>query len=851
VATPAATISAEDLLARVIAPGSYICVAHKNPTKGRMVHRFFSYMGIAHAGGYLRWAAKQGNDAWYAVASFKEAVPNGTDKHGNIKYAGERTQANAEAFRAFWIDADVRRQGDKKGSNVYETREAADAWLDGFTASVGLPPPNLVVNSGYGYHRYWVLEDPMTRNEWQPYANALAATLSKHGFKCETGISSDAARILRPPGTLNFKAGAPGVPVTAVSDRGDYPNYLVLDKLKPFLGASGASTTVGKGSSPLASGGPAPIFANNPQQPNMNAAANSNVPHEPRFFGEIATKCPQVQKSLLTNGNGDPYQLWYLGFLSLAHHCEDGADFVHDIGKGDPRYSQPATEAAVAQIAKEKAKKDMGPPTCASFNLWRPGVCQGCPSYKSVVSPWVLGAGANGAATTVVRGSAAHPDPITSWPTTMAAAEALERMNKSFFIAHCWGAAPAYGHEQGDGVHQIKERQLLEMTANRRVRKTVIDADGNTTEKYVHLGKWWLEHPQRREYDQVLYDPEGKRAPASQRVFNLWTGFARSPRSGRWPKMAQHIFRVLCRGDREAFRYFMRWLAHLVQHPGSAPGTVVVLKSEAEGTGKTSLLEWLAHVFGEHGLMLSTPEDLIGHFNDHLEAKSLIGLNEPAFPGNKKDAGKLKSMITEPYWTLNGKYQTLRRVPNIAHILLTTNAEWTVPAGKHARRFLVLNVDESRAGDRQYFNRLWAEANNGGIEAMLHTLLRIDLSAFNPADVPRTAGLIEQQMLSANNKVQWALNQAFSGDLLPAPNGVAVSPNGGFGMQHAVGVLHDAYRTWVKAEGYGAVASKIDFGKWLKKCGFPQGAHHGAARTYAIPDRVTFIVAVKQQAGIR
>jgi hypothetical protein len=188
-------------------------------------------------------------------------------------------------------------------------------------------------------------------------------------------------------------------------------------------------------------------------------------------------------------------------------------------------------------------------------------------------------------------------------------------------------------------------------------------------------------------------------------------------------------------------------------------------------------------------------------------------------------------------------------VPNIAHILLTTNAEWVVPAGKSARRFLVLDVDESRAGDRQYFNRLWAEANNGGIEAMLHTLLRIDLTNFNPASVPHTAGLIEQQMLSANNKVQWALNQAFSGDLLPAPNGIAVSPNGGFGMKHAVGTLHDAYRAWINAEGHGSVSNKIMFGRWLKKCGFPQ-ASHGGVRTYAIPDRMTFIVAVKRQAGI-
>ena len=225
-----------------------------------------------------------------------------------------------------------------------------------------------------------------------------------------------------------------------------------------------------------------------------------------------------------------------------------------------------------------------------------------------------------------------------------------------------------------------------------------------------------------------------------------------------------------------------------------------MLKSDAEGTGKSTLLELMARMFGEHALLLSTPEDLIGQFNDHLENKSFIGLNEPAFPGDHRAAEKLKSMITEATWLLNGKFRAARRVPNIAHIMLTTNASWAVPAGNQARRFLVLEVDDRRAGDRAYFNALYGEADAGGCDAMLHALRRIDLSSFDLRDVPKTSALREQQLRSAPSTTQWAMDAVASGVLVPAPPGND-SANPGFGASYSssactpVQILGSRYET--------------------------------------------------------
>lgn len=134
--------------------------------------------------------------------------------------------------------------------------------------------------------------------------------------------------------------------------------------------------------------------AGNAALPNMAAAAQANMPSaaRPRLFARIATQCHQVGTSLANHGNGDAYPLWYTGHLSLAHHCADGADFIHPISDGDPRYTQLAVEQAAAKIAREHASNNFGPPSCGHFERARQNVCAGCPHFGRITSPWELGA---------------------------------------------------------------------------------------------------------------------------------------------------------------------------------------------------------------------------------------------------------------------------------------------------------------------------------------------------------------------------------------------------------------------------------------------------------------------------
>ena len=74
----------------------------------------------------------------------------------------------------------------------------------------------------------------------------------------------------------------------------------------------------------------------------------------------------------------------------------------------------------------------------------------------------------------------------------------------------------------------------------------------------------------------------------------------------------------------------------------------------------------------------------------------------------------------------------MHRSPNYLHVMMATNEDWAVPASLRSRRWLVLDVNESRANDHDYFKAIQHELDHGGHEAMLHGSCCIrDISSTN------------------------------------------------------------------------------------------------------------------------
>lgn len=164
-------------------------VAVAKTPKG-MLHHWCDAFEV-QAAKLLEWS-EAGYDTYHGCASYKEP---------GTKYDG-RKQANVHLASSLWADIDTR---EGKSDAPYADRKEAVEALGRFCRETPLPRP-LVVNSGSGLHAYWPLDEDLPLDEWKPYAQGLKAHAMKRGFHIDPHRTSDAASILRTPGTKNYKS---------------------------------------------------------------------------------------------------------------------------------------------------------------------------------------------------------------------------------------------------------------------------------------------------------------------------------------------------------------------------------------------------------------------------------------------------------------------------------------------------------------------------------------------------------------------------------------------------------------------------------------------------------------------
>lgn len=192
---------------------------------------------------------------------------------------------------------------------------------------------------------------------------------------------------------------------------------------------------------------------------------------------------------------------------------------------------------------------------------------------------------------------------LMTLPHLLPAAQAVQEANRFIGFAHDWGGKPTLFWEDAQRrVHPCKREEMRALLANR-----FVDNGAGSCKPLFPL---WEASPHRRTVAQVIYDPTGRTSNgSSEAILNLWRGFARKPRSGTWDLMGQHLYRVVCGGNAQYFSYLLGWMAHLVQRPWEAPGVVIVLRSQREGTGKTTVLGWLSALLGIRSLQRALEDE--------------------------------------------------------------------------------------------------------------------------------------------------------------------------------------------------------------------------------------------------
>jgi uncharacterized protein (DUF927 family) len=302
---------------------------------------------IADVDAAAQAAGSKGADAYFALASFDDPALG-------------RTAANAVYLRCFFLDLDV-------GPNKpYATQADAAKDLRQFINTTGLPLPT-IVNSGGGLHVYWPLTEDVPAQDWVEHAKRLKSLCKQHNLGADPAVTADAARILRVPGTQNFKEAFPR-PVLMV-----YQGQPVA--LDDILKALPTGTVVAASS----------IFAAKQfgtDDVTKDLAAEDHPPSEFAKIVRLSVKgngCAQMAHAV-QNAATLEEPLWR-GVLSIAVRCVDGGQAIHKVSKAHPGYNPAATE--------KKASETKGPYTCDWYRTNNPAQCKGC--KQQISSPIVLG----------------------------------------------------------------------------------------------------------------------------------------------------------------------------------------------------------------------------------------------------------------------------------------------------------------------------------------------------------------------------------------------------------------------------------------------------------------------------
>jgi hypothetical protein len=421
-----------------------------------------------------------------------------------------------------------------------------------------------------------------------------------------------------------------------------------------------------------------------------------------------------------------------------------------------------------------------------SFSRSAPTVTAASLFYEARENGWLSERELERARAEETRRNQAEPPPIDEVPieayedatagdvSNDAVEQLVEEFNQQFMVVNEAGKAVIYSPAEDPilGRRYFDHLGFSDLRALYLNRKIYVGHDKNGNVIMRPVAEVWLNHTKRRQFVRgVIFDPSGR--PVPEGTLNLWHGFAIQPRSGSWEKLRIHIRDVICRGNREHYEYLIRWLARLVQQPAEQGEVAIVMRGD-EGTGKGTLARAMKRILGQHALAISNSKHLTGNFNAHLRDCVFLFADEAFFAGDRQHIGVLKSIITEPYLTIEGKYQNAVQTPNFLHLMMASNEEWVVPASLEARRFFVLEVSDARKDDHAWFAAIWEEMEAGGYEAMLHDLLRYNLATFNVRRVPVTEGLQQQKKLSLGTTDAWWLDVLQRGYVFQSKVGLEV-----------------------------------------------------------------------------
>lgn len=330
--------------------------------------------------------------------------------------------------------------------------------------------------------------------------------------------------------------------------------------------------------------------------------------------------------------------------------------------------------------------------------------------------------------------------------------ELIEEMNRQFGVVLVGGKIRI----MAQSLNQDPERDLTLLTMDdfkiMCMNNKVVVTGAQGQPKVVSKAAMWMADERRKDFMGGIDfrpDMEPEFETPNGLAMNLWRGWAVTPKKGDWSKLRAHIEEIVCNGNREHYTWVLDWMADLFQDPANPKGAALVMHG-LEGCGKGTLIEAMGRCMGRHYKHLVHEKHLTGEFNGHMQDALLVFADELVYGGSKKTAGALKSLVTERMLMTERKGVDAQRGRNCAHLAIASNESWFIPAGRESRRWFVTEVAPTHCKNPAWFDAIYDEMDNGGIEAMMYDLLERKITS-NLKRAPETESLAMQRAMYSDS----------------------------------------------------------------------------------------------------
>lgn len=290
---------------------------------------------------------------------------------------------------------------------------------------------------------------------------------------------------------------------------------------------------------------------------------------------------------------------------------------------------------------------------------------------------------------------------------TLRPIQSVEELLKRYFLVYAHGGV----------VFDAKEHILLPLS----------DMRDACVRRELHRA--WSESPDKRivRIREVGFDPTQKDPNITCNLFGKWPT---KPVAGKCELLLELLWHM-CSGEanaREVYDYVLRWVAYPIQHPGAKMKSCLVFHGK-QGAGKNMFFEAVMSIYGDYGDVIdqSALED---KHNDWASRKLFMLADEVVDRGEVFHLkNRLKGLITNERLRINPKHFRAYWERNHMNLVFMSNESMPVALEESDRRHTVIWTPPAR--EREFYEAVGREMQDGGIAALHHYLLHLDLGDFN------------------------------------------------------------------------------------------------------------------------